>query len=110
MRDDFFFAIVFEEDKPVLFNFLEDNDLIDIFFTQVYVCVFTNYIFEYPFKDYERGIVPALRNISLKHKFHHQKASWNSQFETVFAKRLTSHGFGYSFNILDVAEILNVEE
>lgn len=110
MHDDFYYAKFIHEDRPVLFKFLEDNNLIHMFFTKIYVCTWTSYFFEYPFEDYQRFIVPILKNISLERTFEQQEASWNSQFKAAFAKRLTSRGFGYSFNILDADEILNVDE
>lgn len=107
---DFVLASEIPHLKPNLFKYLQENDVINPFFTEILMCNTRPFYYEYPFEFSGTAMIEYLRNRSNEQNFRHQKASWNSQYNTVFAKRLTSHGFGYSFNILDADEILNVEE
>jgi Amiloride-sensitive sodium channel len=96
--------------KTFINEYVKNNNLVETFLTQIVVCAKQPYLYKYPFENYENAFVPTLLNFSYAHHFDKQEAMWNSQFETVFAKRLTSQGFGYSFNILDVNEILNIDK
>jgi hypothetical protein len=106
----FFFARVHNESKDRVNEYLNENNLVETYFTQIVICAYTAYMYEYHVEGYENAFVPTLLNFSYAHRFDTQVGLWNSRFETVFAKRLTSQGFGYSFNILDVVEILNIDE
>jgi hypothetical protein len=110
LNDDFYYSRRFKEERPILFKFLKDNNLVNIFFTKVQVCFVRAFFYEYPFKNYENEIVPTLRNISSDDSFSKQEALWNSKYETTFVKRLTEQGFGYSFNILNANDILNFDK
>jgi hypothetical protein len=76
----------------------------------ILACDYVTYVHDYPFKGYERSIVPILKNRSIANQFWKHKALWNSQYEVALASRLTWRGFANSFNVLDVEEILRLEE
>jgi hypothetical protein len=103
-------AFLFLRNKTFVNEYIKNNNLVETYLTEVAVCTYGSQLYKYPFENYENAFVPTLLNFSYAHQFDKQEAVWNSQFETVFAKRLTSQGFGYSFNILDVNEILNIDE
>lgn len=107
---NFFWSRFVRKMRPKVFEYLEETDQVDVYMAEVMVCEYTNLIYDYPFVGYEKKITEVLLNKSLDHLFDTQEALWNSQFEVVVAKRLTSQGFGYSFNILAAEELLNLEE
>lgn len=73
---------------------------------------------EYPFyfpyyfnhSDYADVIVSTLKNQSKLQWFSQQSGSWNKAYKAPFAELLTSRGFGFSFNILDFAELYRSDE
>lgn len=108
---DIFYSKFYSVNKQRAFEYLNETNQVESFYTQVFVCVHSNFNYVNPFVGYENAIVDVLRNMSkTNHKFESQKALWNSKIETEFAKRLTSHGFSYSFNVLNDEDILNFQE
>jgi hypothetical protein len=107
---DIFYAKFRQYNRLRAFKYLEDTNQVETYLSQVLVCLSINQIYKYPYVGYESKIAEVLRNKSLNDKFEQQEALWNSMYETIFVTRLTSHGFGYTFNILDDDEILNFEE
>ena len=89
------------EYREAALKFLRETNQVESYLTQIIVCSAVNFFYTYPFKDYERSIVPNLLNMSQYHMFNEQEALWNSKYETQFAKRLIRSGFGYTFNIED---------
>lgn len=109
-RVEFFWSRFWKSMRPNVFKYLEETDQVNVYMAEVITCSYTNLIYEYPFVGYEEKIAEVLFNKSLYHFFDTQEALWNSQFEVVVAKRLTSHGIGYSFNVLEAEELLNLDE
>lgn len=107
---DFLLAHSYPQLKQKLFKILKEQDITDQFFTLILMCKIRTFFYEYPFEFSVNAMVDDLRNKSNERNFLQQKALWNSEFEVDFAKRLTSHGFGYSFNILDAKDVFNLEE
>jgi hypothetical protein len=46
----------------------------------------------------------------MKSWFEEQKASWNQRFSPTFSEIFTMQGLGFSFNLLDSSEVLNLNE
>lgn len=102
--------VMLNKNRKFVNEYITKRNLVETYFTQLVICGYAPYMYRYLFKNYEDAFVQTLLNFSYAHQFERQEALWNSQFETVFAKRLTAQGFGYSFNMLDVDKILNIDE
>jgi hypothetical protein len=93
-----------------IFDYVENSSQLEERMTDILACNHYSFVYDYPFKGYERSIVPILRNRSIGNQFWKHKALWNSQYEVALASRLTWKGFANSFNVLDVEKILRLEE
>jgi hypothetical protein len=107
---DIFYSKFSEKARKRAFKYLEETNQVEIYLTEVFVCHHIIFTYDYPYKGYERKFVEILHKKSLKHQFDTQKASWDSQFKVPFTKRLTSQGFGYTFNVVSDRVILDFDE
>lgn len=78
--------------------------------SQVWVCKYENLYGNYEFHNYEHTIVPAIHEQSQINWFKNQTAEWNTYYTPQFAEILTTRGYGFSFNILEAEDLLNVDE
>ena len=77
--------------------------------SQVLVCKSIELLREYYYENYEHMIVPAIHEHVQTEWFKNQTAEWNSYYAPKFAEILTTRGYGFSFNILDAKDLLNVD-
>ncbi|CAO1405347.1 unnamed protein product [Diamesa serratosioi] len=64
----------------------------------------------YNYEDYEHMIVPTIHGQAQTEWFKNQTGAWNTFYAPKFAEILTTRGYGYSFNVLEAEELLNVDE
>ena len=64
---------------------------------------------EYFYEDYEHMIVPTIHKQAQTEWFINQSAEWNTIYAPTFAEILTTRGYGFSFNILEAKDVLNLD-
>lgn len=64
----------------------------------------------YSYENYEHLIVPTIHGQVQTDWFKNQTAAWNTLYTPKFAEILTTRGYGFTFNILEAKDLLNVDE
>lgn len=65
---------------------------------------------DFYYENYEHVIVPTIQKQAQTKWFKNQTTEWNTFYAPKFAKILTTRGYGFTFNILEAKELLNVDE
>lgn len=65
---------------------------------------------EFNYEKSEHNIVPSIHRQAQTEWFKNQSAEWNSYYSTKFAEILTTRGFGFTFNVPNAKDLLNVDE
>lgn len=62
------------------------------------------------FTGHEKDIVSAIKTISRIDWMRNQTGSFREIFDVPFSEILTSRGYGFSFNIMEARDLLNINQ